>query len=621
MQTFVPTTTGPSGALYAGPRPLQPQSAGVTTVLVLALAMVASLAGFFGGPALGDHEALVAQTARHMRMSGDWVLPVFLDVPWFRKPPLPYWLVAGASYLFANDPNTGLPVTPAAARLPSALAGLGTILLLWKLAAVMFGPRTGRVTAVMASSTILFLLYSPNATAEMALTFCCVWAYLHFWYVVTARATRRRLWHLFLFYIALGMGMLAKGPAPVAMVGLPLAVWWYTNRPLRILACRGPHATKRALLAFVRGLWPRTVESFTRLWLLPGLVIFGLFFVPWMLIVAGRVPTAWDEWKWQYVMRAQGDYLDSRDRAPWYYLPYVLGFVVPWFFLIPEGLLAPWLKRYARIHRPLLYAGVWAVVAITVMSLESFKKPYYIVPAMPGLILLLAVIAERFYSRPVTAQRWMWNVWAAVAAGLVGGVIGGAIWARQAYPEVSGRLTVIMALLAAGLLVAGAFHIKNRPGIAFGLLAIIAVGTFHSIWHSSGKLLDNLDRAEGMAKALEDLPKDACVLWADGRPDARVDFYFDRRTGYMIKPSEIVGVFPDRKSAKDELKLMALGRARKLLAEPRPIYLIFERGSLEQAKMYGLKAREYRSVRREDPSAKGADLKSKKDWVVVTNQP
>lgn len=614
MQTTLTSVTARPAELRRtadGPGTLIP---GGLVAAVFVFAALACLAGVFGGPALGDHEAIVALTSREMRLSGDWVLPTFMGQPWFRKPPLPYWLVAGTSYLFPNH-QTGLPVTPVSARLPSGLAGLGTVLLLWKLGSAMFGRRTGMVTAVIASSTILFLLYAPNATAEMPLTFCCVWAYLHFWYAVNARQPGRQRLHMLLFYVALGVGMLAKGPAPVAMVGLPLAIWWYTHRPLRILARYRPAGLKLAMAAFVRGLWPRTRESFTRLYLFPGLLIFAVFFVPWMLAVASRVPHAWAEWNWQYVQRAQGDYLDSKDRPVWYYLPYVVGFVAPWFFLLAEGLAAPWMKRYARLHRPLLYCGVWMAVAVLVMSLEPFKKPYYILPALPGLILLMAVIADRFYSQPVRPQKWMWLAWGAAAFGLTAGVIAGAILLSHYFPAVVGRLTLIVTFTAALMLLAGAIHTLGRPWVAFGTLAVTTLLAFQAVWHTAGPELDNMAPAEGMAKALAGLPPGTQVLWADGRADARVDFYFNCRTAAMIPPSEIVTRILDRKAAKQDLQIMAVMKADDLLKDTsRPTCLIWERGNYEKARsLAGLGGR----IVAEVPRGGG----NRKHWVLVSNQP
>ena len=81
-------------------------------IVVLTLALAAGVAAVWGGPPLGDHEAIVAQCARNMRVSGDWLVPELFDTPFIRKPPLAYWLVAGASYLFPNDPRTGLLIVP-----------------------------------------------------------------------------------------------------------------------------------------------------------------------------------------------------------------------------------------------------------------------------------------------------------------------------------------------------------------------------------------------------------------------------------------------------------------------------------------------------------------------------
>lgn len=591
------------------------QPSAVWMMAVLLLAICASLVGLIGGPALGDHETLVALCARNMRLSGDWIVPRFMDIPWTRKPPLPYWMAAAVSYLLPGEPHTGLPVTPLAARLPSALAGLGTILLLWKLGALMFGARTGLIAAVLASSSILVLKYSPDATAEMPLTFCCAWAYVHFWCAVTTASTKRRIVHLAMFYLALGVGMMVKAPAPIAMVGLPLAVWWYLNRPLRILAARPLGAGRLVVAGIFRGLWPRTREAFTRLWLVPGLVLFAAVFVPWMIAAAGRAPQAVLEWKWQYFMRAKGDYLDSRDRAVWYYLPYVIGMVAPWVFLLPEAAVAPWLKRYRRQHRALLFLGLWALVAIGVMSVEPFKKPYYILPAVPPLIVMMAVVADRFYAMAVQPSRLLWKVWAAAMVIVAVSVAVGIWQVRAQFPAAASVLTV--AVMGVGVLIAAvaALHIYGRSWVSMGVLAGGTVGFFHLVWLTVGPALDNVDRAQALAAALDrnGVPADANVLWADGRPDARLDYYFGRKSGYMIRPEEIVTDIQDRKADEFRLRMRALGRAQDLLAAAEPVYLIWERGNYDDACANGpLPGRIIASISRgEDP---------RKEWVVLTNR-
>src|SRR5439155_12478974 len=67
-------------------------------------------------------EAWYAQTSKQMLESGDWVVPRFLDLPRYAKPIFIYWCQATSMKLFG--------ATTLAARIPSAIAMLGTISLL-----------------------------------------------------------------------------------------------------------------------------------------------------------------------------------------------------------------------------------------------------------------------------------------------------------------------------------------------------------------------------------------------------------------------------------------------------------------------------------------------------------
>jgi 4-amino-4-deoxy-L-arabinose transferase-like glycosyltransferase len=616
-------------------------SRGVTFALALLLA-AGTIGGVFGGPALGDHEAIVAQCARNMRLSGDWVSPEIFGTPFFRKPPLPYWLIAGVSYLLPNDPGTGLPVTDLAARLPSGVAALVTVLLMWQLAGSMFGRRVGVVAATMAGASLVFLLYAPNATAEILLTMCCTWAFVHFWYAATARSALPRFAHAMLFYVALGVGMLAKGPAPIALVAMPLFVWWYSERPLRVLARRGIAGWRLVTMCLLRGLWPRTRQAFTRLWLLPGLIVFAAIFVPWMLAVAERYPHAWNLWNWQYWQRAQGNYEDTRVRYWFYYIPIAVGLTLPWAFLIIEALLAPWLKRYARWHRALLYVGLWAVLGVAVMSKMDFKKPYYIVPAIPGLLLLMSVVADRAFcwrpgrdpiswtlrigtwSRSILVRnpyRLAWIVWGVVAIGAIPALVTGVTWLQRTMPAASTR----MALMAGGcvllLLLAGILYIRGRTWHAFGLTAVTTVVAFQLVWHACTQTIDVMDEVTKVAALAEALdaagaPPRAKVLWTDRRPDSRLGFYFNRDSTYLVTPEEIVTQMVDRTSLANQKQMQAMvfKRAAELLRSPEPVYLILQQRSYELVR--GSLARNVRAI-----ATTKDRLPAAKDWIVVTNAP
>ncbi len=584
---------------------------------ILALACVSCFGGLFGGPSLGDHEAIVAQCARNMRLTGNWVVPQFLEAEFVRKPPLSYWLVAAASYVLPPDPASGLPVTDLAARLPSGLAGFGTVMMVWWAGSLMLGRQAGRLAAVMIASAVVLLLYAANATCEMLLIFFCTWAGVEFWLGVTHTSRRGRFVHMMLFYAALGLAMLAKGPAPIALVAAPLAFWWYTERPLRLIARGGFRATPIALRSFVRGLVPQTLRVFTRLWFLPGIFVFAAMFVLWMLEVARRNPFVDELWNWQYVQRAQGNYEDTRVRGFLYYVPVVGGYLAPWVFLVFEALAAPWMRRYARWRRPLLYVGLWGGLGVLAMSAMTFKKPYYIAPAIPVLVLLMSVVAVRVLQYRVRQPRRAWVLWGVGAVLSAAALAAGSAWLRHETPQAWGMLVGIAAVGMMVLLGAGAAFVRGRPGPAFALVACTSVTLFLVVWYTCVPRVDNVGDVEALHDTLNagGVPADARILWADQRPDARLNFYFHRRSEQMIDPYEIVARMVDRTEGKHLLRQMVLERATNLLNADEPVYLILKREHFEQWQAASFV--QARLVGIVDSDA----FTQKNDWVIITNAP
>ena len=85
-----------------------------------------------GRPSLWDiDEGNNAEAAREMLESGNWVIPTFNFQLRVDKPALLYWLQIGAYRAFG--------VNEFAARFPSAVAALVTVLLIYELARLMFG--------------------------------------------------------------------------------------------------------------------------------------------------------------------------------------------------------------------------------------------------------------------------------------------------------------------------------------------------------------------------------------------------------------------------------------------------------------------------------------------------
>ncbi len=115
-----------------------------------------------GAGRLTYHEAFVAQAAREMIASGDWLVPTVGGQPWLEKPPLPIWLVAGLSWAAGG-------VTEWAARVPSALAAVGVALGVASLAARRFGPTVGLLAGLIQATTAWTVLRGRLGEADILL--------------------------------------------------------------------------------------------------------------------------------------------------------------------------------------------------------------------------------------------------------------------------------------------------------------------------------------------------------------------------------------------------------------------------------------------------------------------
>lgn len=125
------------------------------------------LATFFAGlgrSAIGDSdEAFYAESAREMVESGDWVTPHYNYEYRFQKPILYYWLVSATYQVWG--------IGEAAARFPSALAGLALTLMTFACGRRWFGPRTGLVAGLIVATSFGYFPIARSALPDLPLAF------------------------------------------------------------------------------------------------------------------------------------------------------------------------------------------------------------------------------------------------------------------------------------------------------------------------------------------------------------------------------------------------------------------------------------------------------------------
>src|SRR4051812_48593591 len=154
-----------------------------------------------------------------MRTRGDWVYPTFNGEPRFHKPILIYWLMRGGFALGGDNPF--------GARLVSAIAGMGSCLLVWILGRRMIGPRAGLFGALMLATAPIMVTESKLATTDATLTFWILGCQYCLWEL----AKRPSRWLAGAFWVLLALATLTKGPVAAALIAASGAVSWWWGGP------------------------------------------------------------------------------------------------------------------------------------------------------------------------------------------------------------------------------------------------------------------------------------------------------------------------------------------------------------------------------------------------------
>ncbi len=112
-----------------------------------------------------DADAWYAQKAWEMLQTGSWMVVYYLGLPNFINPPFPIWLEAISLWLFGGG-------SAYAAVLPSALLGIGTVYLTYRLAERLFGNRwVGFMSALILLFPGFYLDNARRAQVDAPLTF------------------------------------------------------------------------------------------------------------------------------------------------------------------------------------------------------------------------------------------------------------------------------------------------------------------------------------------------------------------------------------------------------------------------------------------------------------------
>lgn len=407
---------------------------------------------------LNPDEGRYAEIAREMVVSGDYLVPRLDGVPHWAKPPGFYWAAAASFRIFG--------FTPAAARLPSVLGGLATLIAVYLLARRLKGPRVALLSAAILSCLGQFFLQARAADPNALQAACIAWATYAFWCArgepapgaaapaVAAAPRRLRPGPFFAGAALLGVSFVVKGPIALLVVAVTFGTFAVFERSWR--------GRTRKDLVRAAGFGAA------------GLAVVFAIGLPWFLRVVDLHPGLLN-----FYLRGEvvGRYFTDehgRDKPWWFFAAVLLVGLVPWTPYVLRGAVAS--ARRGDASAKFLLAGV--VGPFVMFNLGGSKLWTYLLPLAGPAAILAASEAEHFAAAPASRAARVVRFATAVVtaaipcAGAAYFVGSHKMTAGPWYVAVAAAAVVATAVL---LLVRGPLRGGTRPEFAVVAATVIAL--------------------------------------------------------------------------------------------------------------------------------------------------
>ncbi|MBJ2135021.1 glycosyltransferase family 39 protein [Paraglaciecola chathamensis] len=367
-------------------RKRQQQFAGIVLLLTAAALILIGLGLRDPWPA---DEPRFAQIAKEMVESGQWLFPTRGGEYYPDKPPVFMWAIA-FFYVLTGSIHIAF-------LLPSALASLLTVFLVYDLGKRLWNESVGLTAGALLLFSVQFLLQSKTAQID-AMVSCWItigcYGLLRFILI-----ERRWLWYYLAFFF-MGLGVITKGVGflPVLML-LPYYFFQKTNTVNVTM-----HAQRYDVWRWLAG--PIFMFLAIGLWLVPMLIQVELSQDPALIQyrdnilfrqTVTRYADSWHHLKpfWYYMVEV----------IPLFWLP--VSVAVPW--LLPK-----WYQAFKNCDARIILPASWILLLVLFFSISPGKRGVYILPALPMLVIISAPYVKELISK-TSLPRLLWVVVAALS--------------------------------------------------------------------------------------------------------------------------------------------------------------------------------------------------------------
>lgn len=306
-------------------------------------------------------EAIYAKIAKNMVQTHEYITMYWNpQVIWYEKPPLFMWLASFFMKLFGFG--------NIAVKLPSALFGLSTVLLIFIFGKRLFNKTVAFIASFTLITTIHFLYYSRIGMTDITTTFFITLSLFLYYFA----KEKDKIIYWILSGIALGFAVMTKG-----VVGfLPLVIMSFYE--LYLLISRQQKLTKKILCRYIYLFISST-----------------LIFLPWHIVMYQKYGMSFlKEYIGYHVLsRAVSEIEDKGKPFLWYVVVLKVSMRL-WFITLLGALPLALFKSYKKDKR-LVFLSIWMLVVFFFFSLAKSKLVWYIIPIYPVAALINGFFLER----------------------------------------------------------------------------------------------------------------------------------------------------------------------------------------------------------------------------------
>lgn len=325
----------------------------VTLVVVMLITFFAN--NYVVYPDLMEARNIIA--AREMLYDGHWLVPTLNGELRIEKPPLPTWIAACVEAVW--------PQNIAAQRVP---AGMAAVMLVWfaqRFACRVLRQR-GIVPALILCTSYSIILMGRTATWDI---YCHAFMMGGIYFLARASqvdGTGRK--YFVVAGLMMGLSIMSKGPVALYALLLPCVL--------------------SAALTFrptMQGKW-----NGMSLMIITALVTGGWWYV-YIALTTGDAAA-------QVATKEAGAWINHNIRPWWYYWKFFLEVGV-WAPMLLTALLFPCFQKKLRRQKSYMFAIVWILTMLILLSALPEKKPRYLLPMLIPACYAMSSLTSAWASR------------------------------------------------------------------------------------------------------------------------------------------------------------------------------------------------------------------------------